>query len=309
MTAMPVTLTLPPTMHAGAVQWLRRQWPSHRCTVVLDMAHQRFVEPAGSVGLGCLIDWARAQGQEVRVAADACENALYWGRMDFFALLGLDGPEPQGRHEPEGRFSEVRKVDDPDNVDALTDALASVTTDDARTFAEHAYMLSEALNNICQHSEGSGYCASQAYPSRGVATFAIADTGRGIRAALARFRLYSDAAAIAKALEVGVSGRDHVEQMMNPNKARNKGIGLTALTRLIEANGGSYVLWSGTAVYTHAKGRSRMHEAAPWQGVYLAAEVPRVNFSTTHSDIIRELTPELREVERRNARPRMRRLP
>ena len=309
MTAMPVTLALPQTMHAGAVQVLRRQWPSHRCTVVLDMARQRFVEPAGSVGLGCLIDWARAQGQEVRVAVGTCENALYWARMDFFALLGLDGPEPQGRQDPDGRFSEIRKVDDPDDVDALTEALASVTADDARSFAEHAYILSEALNNICQHSEGSGYCASQAYPSRGVARFTIADTGRGLRAALARFPLSSDAAAIAKALEVGVSGRSHVEQMMSPNKARNKGIGLTALTRLIEANGGSYVLWSGTAVRTHANGHSRMHEAAAWQGVYLAAEVPRVNFHTTYSDIIRELTPELREVERQNARPRLRRLP
>lgn len=309
MTAMAVTLPLPRELHAGAVQLLRQQWPSDAGTVVLDMARQRFVEPAGSVGLSCLIDWARAQSQEIRVAVGACENALYWARMDFFALLGLEGPEPLSRHDPDGRFSEIRKVDDPEQVDELTEALASVTTDDARTFAEHAYILSEALNNICQHSEGSGYCASQAYPSSGVAKFAIADTGRGLRAALARFTPSSDAAAIAKALEVGVSGRSHVEQMMSPNKARNKGIGLTALTRLIEANNGSYVLWSGTAVRAHANGRSRMHETAPWQGVYLAAEVPRVNFRTTHSDIIRELTPELREVERQNARPRLRRLP
>lgn len=309
MTVADMTLAVPEVMHAGAVQALRQQWPAQARTILLDMTRQRFVEPAGSVGLSCLIVWARAQGQQVHVHIGDCENALYWARMNFFAVCGLQGPEPLGRRESDGRFSEIRTVDDLDEVDALTEALASVTADDGPTFGEHAYILSEALNNVGQHSEGSGFCASQAYPGKGVAKFAIADTGRGLLAALARFPLRSDADAIAKALEVGISGRSYAEQMMSPNKARNKGIGLTALTRLIEANDGRYVLWSGRAVRVYGGGHSQMRQAAPWQGVYLAAEVPRVNFSVSHNDIIRRLTPELRDVERQNPRPRLRRLP
>src|SRR5207342_580460 len=96
----------------------------------------------------------------------------YWERMGFFACLDLDGPPATARHDPAGRFYELRRVTGMDDVDQLTEELVAVTNPDASARRVHGYVVSEALNNVCQHSGAEGYCASQYYPGDGVVRFA-----------------------------------------------------------------------------------------------------------------------------------------
>lgn len=302
-------LRIPSRLDSPAVRGLRRDWPESR-RVVLSFADQRFVLPAGTVGLACMVQWARRNGQEIEADFDGCENAGYWERMDFCALCGFDGMPAGPRHPAGGRFSELRRVDEINDVEAITEALVSVTAPDAgEAFRIHGYLVSEALNNVCQHSEATGFCASQLYLGQGTAHFAIADTGIGLRQALGRFGPANDAAALELALQVGVSGRSPAAQAAAPRHMRNRGIGLSALTRLIKANGGSFTLWSGNSAMVHSGSGSRVLDSACWPGVFLSAIVPQVNFDVTEHDIIEELGPELRQADAAARRTRFRRQP
>ena len=119
-------LRVPARLDVQAVRGLRQRWPMDVARVELDFAAQRFVLPAGTVGLACLVQWARGNGQTVDARFDGCENAGYWERMDFCRRCGFAGPPPGARHAARGRFSELRPVADIDEVDAITDALVSV---------------------------------------------------------------------------------------------------------------------------------------------------------------------------------------
>jgi hypothetical protein len=145
---------------------------------------------------------------------------------------------------------------------------------------------------------------SQFYPSESSVRFCIADPGQGLRNSLARFQPESDQAAILKALEIGVSGRSQAAQLAMPKELRNRGVGLTAIQRLVVENKGEIILWSGEGLYREGPDAKRGFQApsAPWNGTLLAAKLPRNQFSRSFRDIMRDLTAELKAHEVRPQR-------
>jgi hypothetical protein len=304
-----VRIVLPAQLQAASLRTVLRGWPEDAARVELDFACQRWVLPSGTVGLSCMIAWARGRGQAVTARLGGCENAGYWERMGFFRLFDLEAPPPMAHHPARGRFSEIRRIEDIREVDPITEELVAVTNPDPGALRVHGYLVSEALNNVCQHSGAVGFCASQAYPSEGTVRFAIGDCGCGLREALADHAPADDAEAIELALRVGVTGRSRAAQMAAPREMRNKGVGLSAITKLVAANRGSLLIWTGSAVKDWTVARSRMLAAPHWQGVLLAAKMPRVKFLRTERDVIRELIPELQAIEKAQMRRPLRRLP
>jgi hypothetical protein len=134
--------------------------------------------------------------------------------------------------------------------------------------------------------------------------FAIGDSGRGLTAALASLGPADDRHAVELALRVGITGRSRAQQLAEPRAMRNRGVGLSAIARLVAANQGVFLLWSGSAAWSRFGSSTGVQGAPPWQGVLLAATLPRVKFIKNERDIIRELMPELgaAEVEQRQSR-------
>jgi hypothetical protein len=170
--------------------------------------------------------------------------------MGFFNLFGVSGVQCAGaRRPPAGRFAELRRVSEIEEVDEITAALVEVVQPDDEERRIRSHILSEALNNACQHSDAVGFCSAQYYWSENVVRLAIADPGRGLRAALHRFNPTDDREAISMALRAGVSGRSEAEQLAAPKEMRNRGIGLTAIHRLTIGTGGEVQIWSGRCRY------------------------------------------------------------
>jgi hypothetical protein len=155
---------------------------------------------------------------------------------------------------------------------------------------------------VCQHSEAEGLCAAQFYPQTHEVRFCIGDFGCGLRHALRAFALNGDLAAVLKALEVGVTGR---RVRVGQREMRNRGVGLSAIHRLVEDNGGSLTVWSGTGMLRTIPKIHR--DAMPhWPGTLIDARMRRNNLLKAFRDTMEAIRAELEEKEQRR---RLRRLP
>lgn len=301
--ALVAVVSLPRDLDLDAVVQIRRDWPDHAARIVVRLHPEQWVHPVGLVSLACLIEASRRRGSTVVVDHANCQNAGYWERMGFFSVLNLEGSPPVGiRHEPKGRFCELRRVSDIDEVDSVTEALVAVADPTLDAWEVYNFIVSEALNNLCQHSGSIGFCHAQFYPSEELVRFCIADIGCGLRHALRAYGPPDDGAAILKAFEVGVTSG---QTGMGTPGLRNRGVGLSAIRRLVLGNEGELAVWSGTGWYSESELSSR-GELPPWQGTMLAATMKRNKLVIAFDDVMRDIGAELRAQERqRGRRPRV----
>jgi hypothetical protein len=189
-------LFLPARLTLQTLPHLCNAWPEDG-EVRINFGHQGWVLPSGIVGLSCLIEAATRRGQHVTCILQGCQNASYWQRMGFCARFGVTGIAAAGvPHAARSRFSELQRISDMEEVDAITEGLIQVTALSPEARDIYGHVVSEALNNVCQHSGAAGYCMSQFYPSERSVRFCIADCGQGLRKALARFNPESDETAV-----------------------------------------------------------------------------------------------------------------
>lgn len=296
------TILLPRHLNLATLTGIINAWPRDASSIVVDFRGQVFVYPAGTVGLSCLASQAIGRGQELSFQFDGCENVTYWERMGFFSNFNIQGiPSAGVRRDSGNRFSEVRVVNNIDDVDRLTAELVDVAAPSREAGLVFSHIVSEALNNVCQHSGARGFCASQYYELRDRVHFCIADHGMGLLQSLADYGMASDSAAVMKALEVGVSGRSRAAQMAEPEHMRNRGVGLSAIHRLVIGNRGVLDLWSGDARYSAGPLGGSLRTVTYWPGTLISATMPRGTITAGFHDIMRKLAAELREVERERA--------
>jgi hypothetical protein len=216
----------------------------------------------------------------------------------------MDGaPDAGARRPAAGRFCEIRRIADQMDVEALTERLVGVLQPDPDARHVLSHVISEALINVCQHSRATGFCAAQLYEKERVVRFCIADWGRGLTSSLGRYSPRDDQHAVELAMTVGVSGPSPAATRLNAPGLGNRGVGLAVARRLVEENGGWFMLWSGTGAYQSASRPQREHVSA-WHGTLLAAKVRRDNVTRRLNDILRDVTAELGRVPRQPRRLR-----
>jgi hypothetical protein len=220
--------------------------------------------------------------------------------MGFFRQVGLDPPPANGIPREAGdRFAEIRKISDIEHVDAITEELVAIThpQDGSRKIFQH--ILSETMNNVCQHSLAHGFSAAQYWDKTGKVQFCIGDFGCGLMSALtSRYAPQNDVEAIQLALRVGVTSRP---PQFGQRHMRNRGVGLSAAHRLVIANHGRICVWSGRGWFTDD---SAMHCAHGWTGTLIAVTMQRDNLTTGFRAVMDQLTEELRAVERAEKKDR-----
>lgn len=210
----------------------------------------------------------------------AKQGHSYASRMGLWWMLGADAGPPSPSRHASGATIPITRIDyrslfqecggvDPIRGGAVSRAAASAATtlcgSDADTPLWNAleYALREMVRNAFEHGRtDSVWYTASTRPRKDDVQLAILDEGRGIRSSLeqdANYRFSTDAEAIERALEPGVScksGRTRTPEQdarlreqhpgQDPTEWDNSGYGLTNTTKLC-ALAGQYSVVSGSA--------------------------------------------------------------
>lgn len=255
--------------------------------LIIDISQVCFVEPPFLVSLAAVMAFAanafEGRKEVIRPRSDAVKN--YMANMGFEEIFMVDKYEP-GRpiwaaHKPLTQFERA----DVDVVTECTQTLTSVSGSFSSEqfgfvsakFPSNLYhpiemMFDELMSNVAQHSRSpvGGFIHLQFYPHLRLWRISIADLGISIpthvqyNPDIAK-QVQNDAEALAKAVELGVSG--------NPQK--HSGIGLYDVIDATQQLGGVVRIYSGSAMLVHRKGNQTTALCShPYPGTILTIDWP-----------------------------------
>lgn len=249
--------------------------------VGLELRPIRFVRPFGLIYLFWYIRWLldEQEARRVDVVLDRTNRDLcnYLKRMNLPEVFGDDPVAIYPIQKLDLQESELAaslvelnafRVDDDNEVERRTaDTLHVITSQrpDLGTEAERIHItISEMLSNVHVHSETrNAALAVQTY--RDAVVLAFGDAGQGVPAALEGHveMMDSDAEYLRRALEPGVTSRPG-----------GGGYGLTQLTEMVEEEGGSLVLRSGTGQVVVGRTENSEDTCTPLPGTLAEISLP-----------------------------------
>ncbi|GBD98495.1 hypothetical protein BMS3Abin07_00509 [bacterium BMS3Abin07] len=208
-----------------------------RKSSTIDLRGVNFIDPYGMVGLLELGELCKSEGVRKSLNLPESEEVLkYLERMDFFRFANryfrLKPPAPQIsdkylRSSYSDVLLEITSIEKADDIhfivgevkDRAHAILARHLHYDDSTINGFIVALSEACQNIIEHSETTGYVGIQKYHfqniDKNIVKIAVMDTGIGFRKSLSeRFAFKDDLNAIEQGLLHGASrytdeGRGH----------------------------------------------------------------------------------------------------
>jgi hypothetical protein len=268
-----MTIVLPQQLNATHFLSLTTELskPASEDSIALDFSRLQRITPAGLVLLTATITrWRREHRTITFLGLTHCSICGYLQRMDFLKYSGVEMPEKFNRHDANGKFMPLRLIEFP--TENLGRDMAACVAPGGEEF-DHVnawlydmvfYVLTEAANNVRQHSHGTGYAAAQINRSEGLVRLAIADNGHGIRSSFvnAGFSWASklnDIEAIQKALE---------PKMSSKGSPHNEGVGLTLITELARRYRGWLLIVSGSGCCMVNRGEKPSYKLLPENGFY-----------------------------------------
>lgn len=238
--------------------------------VTVDFQDVRFYMPGALVALLAAIHrWGLAKREVEFINCETAPAFRYLQRMDFLEKCGLRLPEAFTRHQEQGRFVTLRRIDQGTarNVGPLCQEIAACIfpkqaemSDPARTGPHDIleYVASELINNIIQHARGPGYVAVQRFPQKGLVALGIADCGIGIRRSFEDNQPafwdpgMSHLDAVRTALQPRASSKAHLSGGWGTGR-QNEGVGLSMLKEIAAGAEGVFTLASGNGYYQENK--------------------------------------------------------
>lgn len=216
--------------------------------VQIDLTNVDFVDPMGLVTVAVLAESAKKRDIPVMFRNPSNPDTnRYLARMHLEEALTNLGIycsfPPVTEHDTGYRIMELQRFSRDEDDDKLASHVFKILEwddpEDAKTLFR---CISEAIDNVCEHSGSEGgWAALQQYRdksgTRRVA-FAVGDSGMGLRASLARANaVTSDQDALSLSVKRGVSGTGD----------NTRGQGLADLIARVRPRGGHVRLWSGNA--------------------------------------------------------------
>jgi hypothetical protein len=228
--------------------------PAGTGPVQIDLTGLKFIDPAGLVSLAVIAERATLLRRPVRFRKpEGGDVANYLTRMrlgEQLAVLDVVHDLPRVREGRLGhRLVELRRFDGEAGLDIVTAALVQTYVDDHPELIQPLYAaLDEMAMNVLEHSGRShGYVALQRYDNRGDISFAVGDSGIGLRERLAAVvAVPDDRTAIVRAAQV------HVSSIGRPGRGR----GISRVIGITGEHRGSVTLISGAASGTFRRGHS-----------------------------------------------------
>jgi anti-sigma regulatory factor (Ser/Thr protein kinase) len=227
---------------------LRSKEPTAPRKALLDMTSVAFCSPTGITILAAAVETLFGRGVFSGGEIWLPKSPLlrrYLERMNFLSELKVKmPPEDFTRREPRG-FYPVTHIASEETSEPATRALAEAVQEhaglDKPSLGALKSCLNEIVENVFYHADSpiEALVAAQAYKRKKVAELVIADTGRGIKAALSKVPEYrdqtrDDCSAIRLALEKNVTTTGDVK----------RGIGLWVASEVIRRNGGELMILS-----------------------------------------------------------------
>jgi hypothetical protein len=230
------------------------------------------VEPLGLVEIAARAEYHRRRGDLVELLApDDPDTAHYLARMRLgWALteLGVEHDLPYV-HERDlaGQLLELTYFESTVRSDELAAMVYHRVVRESPASAAALYTsLCEVGQNVPEHAEvPGGWAAAQATRRQGMMSFAVADSGIGMRRSLAARGARDDAEALEMALDRGLSRFG----------TAGHGNGLVETCRLVTARHGRVRMISGRAVRTVSRtSRWTSVPTEPFPGTLLQGSVP-----------------------------------
>jgi anti-sigma regulatory factor (Ser/Thr protein kinase) len=243
--------------------------------LLLDMSSVAFASPTGITIVAAGIEHLFTGGRIDQLQIWLPRSPLlvqYLQRMNFFNEMNVSLEEKFKRREPK-RFRPVTHVPNEDVSPGYTrDLLRAVESShelDTSTRNALKTCVNELIENVFYHAQSpvDALVAVQAYKKKNVTELVIADTGRGIRAALGekheyRDRVQDDCSAIKLAIQKNVTTTDDPK----------RGIGLWVASELVRQNEGRMLIMSHDGgVNISGDGQSNV-QAHFWPGTLIAIE-------------------------------------
>jgi anti-sigma regulatory factor (Ser/Thr protein kinase) len=215
--------------------------------LLLDMTSVAFASPTGITIVAGGIEHLFLQDRIGALQIWLPKSPLlrqYLQRMNFFEEMKVALAEDFERRRPK-RFRPVTHVPSEEVSPSFTRDLVAAVEDhhdiDSSTKASLKTCVNEVIENVFYHAKSGvdALVAVQVYEKKNITELVIADTGRGIRAALSERPEYArqatgDCAAIRLAI------RKNVTTTADPKR----GIGLWVASELVRRNGGRMLILS-----------------------------------------------------------------
>jgi len=244
---------------------------------IIDASRLAFISPAGLVWLASAISDLKSRGCAVTAVRLQHSMKRFFDRMNLVEAVRSNHLTYFKRLPKPMKFVEVRRFGITTDTDALAMELArsACQTESHDTQLTLRYCLSEAMNNVRQHSGSDGFVSSMYYPCKGKSLVAISDFGVGLRQHLTnnpelRGSLSDDIAAAKLAIKRDTSGHPH--QMGAYDSCANTGNGLYFLDQICRLCKGRMTIWSGKGCGEQRAGRWKFLNRPPTTGVLLVLE-------------------------------------
>lgn len=226
---------------------------------------------------------------------DNTETYHYLNRINFLRALEIEFEEIT-RHDSTGRFREITNINSHEEVRNTSNDLATIIENQTNVteilIDEIETCLGEILDNIFHHSYSpiDGFVCAQTFPKSREAEFAICDTGIGIRRSLLKnpenVDIESDAEAIERALELGVTGT--VDE--NAAGLNNSGEGLYFIKEAILSNRGEFSIYSGNGKMNIYNGNINFNDHTFWPGTLISMKIKLNNEFNLYDKIDDEIS-------------------
>ncbi len=260
---------------------------------LIDLRETAFIDPYGMVGLLEMGELFKSEGIQKTILLPKSEEVLkYLERMEFFKFAEryfiLEPLNPQlsekyFRSSYSDVLLEITPIEKSDDIHFLVGKvkdrshaiLAMHLNYDENAINGFIVALSEACQNIIEHSEYKGFVGVQKYHfqnlNKNVVKIAVMDIGIGFRRSLSeRLSLKSDIEAIEKGLLHGASRFAD----------KGRGHGLSAVRRFIKQWNGKLSVRSGTAklsiIPQWARGKAKEINLAYFPGAQINIMLPEV---------------------------------
>ena len=258
--------------------------------ITIDFSNVSFYDISSIVTLLAKLYFLVQNGVSVNI--ENYENSgsfKYMQRMNFFDICGINISESFSRHDPTGRFVDIKRIGRKHRIDTgkLSEEVADCIAPDQKELSDPeqtgfydgiSYSVSELINNVIQHSNSYGFISAQYYPKEDLTQIVVADVGIGIRQSFIESDSpYSDKAttdreAIELALTAQVSSKTHGKYAVGG--AENAGVGLTLLKHVALNSGGDFLVISGNSCF---KNDNWLTLKNSYQGTLVACSFKRSN--------------------------------
>lgn len=263
--------------------------------LLIDFEDCDFIYPDYAILLHCSIKYIENQGIKVSGTLKLGKSnkiVIYLAKMNFFANLNIKLPISISKFNPNNSVK-IQKYTSENQFEVLNSILKVLKEKsnlDDNVYASLDYCFNEILDNVLNHTEEKmGWVVAQYFENINSIRLIVCDFGLGIHASLNQKYNFTEAEALSKCVESGVTN------------GKGQGHGLFATASFVRLNKGWLSIFSGNKKLNVSEKETVVKDISKWQGtcVYIRintnVEVDYTEFTSPFYDYKKQVFENLFE--------------